>query len=78
MPESELMRIADNAGMVVNGYAFTKKGSVISILNLNNPDSAMVIARDGKILETNMSPIEQVLVLKYWAKNSVFMEDTDA
>ncbi len=78
MPESELMRIADNAGMVVNGYAFTKKGSTISILNLNNPGSAMVIARDGKILETNMSPIEQVLVLKYWAKNSVFMEDADA
>lgn len=78
MPESELMKIADNAGMVVNGYAFTKKGSAISILNLNNPDSAMVIARDGKILETNMSPIEQVLVLNYWAKNSVFMEDADA
>ena len=46
MPESELMKIADNAGMVVNGYAFTKKGSAISILNLNNPDSAMVIARE--------------------------------
>ena len=48
MPEGMIKQIADNAEMIVNGYAFTKKeNGFISILNLEHPDCAMVIAKDG-------------------------------
>lgn len=78
MSELEIRQIADNSDMIINGYSFTKKGTSISILNLNHPDRAMVISLDGKMLETNMEPIEQMLVLTYWQKNAVLLEDNNA
>lgn len=35
--------IADAANMIINGYAFTKDGENIKVLNLNNPDMAIVL-----------------------------------
>ena len=78
MPENELIKVANNADMIVNGYAFTKKDEGYSVLNLANPDKAMVISNDGKMLETNMEPIEQALVLSYYEKNRVLLEGDNA
>lgn len=78
MSEKEVQSIAENAQMVVGGYSFTKKGDNISILNLSNPTSSMLIALDGTMLETNMEPVEQALVLRYFEKNAAFMEDENA
>lgn len=78
MPESKLQEIAAQSEMIIGGYAFTKTDGVIRVLNLNNPTRAMVLSPTGVMLETNMDPIEQALVLKHWARNSCFMEDTDA
>lgn len=78
MPENELIKVADNADMIVNGYAFTKKNGGYAVLNLANPDKAMFISEDGKMLETNMEPIEQALVLRYYEKNRVLLEDDNA
>ena len=78
MSEKELQAIADSSDMIVGGYSFTKKDGRISILNLNNPASAMVLFMDGKIIETNMEPIEQALVLKHWKKNASFLEAENA
>ena len=78
MPESQLQEIAAQSEMVVGGYAFTRSDDFIRVLNLNNPAKAMVLSPNGVMLETNMDPIEQTLVLKHWARNSCFMEDTDA
>ena len=78
MPENELINVANNAEMIVNGYAFTKKDEGYSVLNLANPDKAMVISNDGKMLETNMEPIEQALVLSYYEKNRVLLEGYNA
>ena len=75
MPEEKIKEIADIANMVVGGYAFTKKDGKISVLNINNPAYAMVLSLEGKLLETNMEPIEQVFVMRIWEKNSSFMED---
>ena len=44
MHENELIKVANNAEMIVNGYAFTKKDEGYSVLNLANPDKAMVIS----------------------------------
>ena len=78
MTESQIIEIADNADMIVNNYAFSRRDGAISILNLKNPDRAMLISEDGQMLETNMDEIEQVIVLNIWKKDSEFMEPTSA
>ncbi len=78
MPEEKLREIADDADMIVRGYAFTRKGDNISVLNLNNGRSAMLLSPEGKLLETNMDPIEQVIVLNIWDKDAEYMEAADA
>ena len=78
MPESKIEEIANKADMIINNYAFTRKDGTISILNLKHPERAMVISEDGKMLETNMDEIEQVIVLNIWKKDSEYMEATGA
>ena len=76
MPEKEVMEVANKAKMIVNGYAFSAlEDGMVSILNLNHPDCAMVVKRDGEIVETNMGPIEQQIVHELCRKNLQFMED---
>ena len=79
MSEKEVEIIADNAKFVVSGYAFTRReDGFISILNLNHPDCAMVVNYDNEIIETNMDPIEQHIVLDICRRNLQFMEEEDA
>ena len=66
MSEKELKQIADDAAMIVKGYAFSYKDNFISILNLNNPSRAMLISKDGEIIESNTDEIEEALILKIW------------
>lgn len=74
----KIREIADQADMIVNGYAFTRENNQIKILNLNNLDKALVISEDGEVLETTMDDIEIRIVLDYWNSDRKFMEDEDA
>lgn len=74
----KIKEIADQADMIVNGYAFTRENNQIKILNLNNLDKALVISEVGEVLETTMDDIEIRIVLDYWSSNRKFMEDEDA
>lgn len=67
--------VADAANMIINGYAFTKDGENIKILNLNNPEMAAVLDNAGAVLETTMCDIEIQIVKDYLADNIEFMED---
>ena len=79
MPEKELEKIAENAKIIVNGYAFSKRDDgFISILNLDHPDCAMVISKELEIIETNMDEIEQGIVLSLAKRNLSFLEDDNA
>ena len=78
MPEEKLQEIADQADMIVRGYAFTRKDGNIAVLNLYHPESAMYISPEGKMLESSMDEIEQAIVLKIWKEDSEFMEEADA
>ena len=79
MPEAELKKIADNAELIVNGYAFTRReDGFISILNLEHPDCAIVISDELEIIETNMYEIEQGIVLDLAKNNIPFLEKADA
>ena len=78
MPIEKLREIADNADMIVRGYAFTKKGNNISVINLNRPDCAMVMTPEGKMLESSMDEIEQEIVRRIWERDAEFMEAVNA
>lgn len=74
MSEEQLKAVADDADMIINGYAFTYKGADrIRVLNLNKPESAAVLARNGEMLETSMDDIELAIVKDYLADNFEFM-----
>jgi hypothetical protein len=76
MPEKEVLEVAEKAKIIVNGYAFSgPEDGLVRILNLNHPDCAMVVRQDGELIETNMDPIEQQIVLELCRKNLQFMED---
>ena len=71
---SKLQAIADNADVIVNGYAFTKSDDRIFVLNLNKPDRAAVLRSSGEVLETSMDDIELSIVTEYLQCNLKYME----
>lgn len=71
---TDVTKIADNADMVVNGYAFSRREDGIQVLNLNNPDRASLLSLDGQLLETSMDDIEIRIVQDYYQRNRQFME----
>ncbi len=70
----DIKDIADKANMILNGYAFTRDGEYIRILNLEHVNHAVVIF-NNRIIETNMDDIEARIVLDYYNNNKQFMED---
>lgn len=75
MTELEIKRIAENADMIVSGYAFSLEGNIVKVLNLNNPKKAIVLSKGGKMLETSMDDIEVQVVINYFERNKRFLED---
>lgn len=70
----DMLKVADNADMIVNGYAYTKEKDFIKVLNLNNMEKAVVMNKLGDVLETSMDDIEIQIVKTYWNKNKELME----
>lgn len=70
----DILKVADDANMIINGYAYTQSGNYIKVLNLNNPDKASVFNSNAEVVETSMDDIEIAIVLDYFQKNSKFME----
>ncbi len=68
-------QVADKADMIINGYAFTKEDDLIRVLNLNNPEKAVMMDKSGDVLETSMDDIEIQIVKTYWNKNKTLMEE---
>ena len=71
----EVMKVADRADMIINGYAYTKEKDFIKVLNLNNMEKAVVINKFGEVLETSMDDIEIQIVKTYWNKNKELLEE---
>ena len=75
MSDDMIKQIADSANFIVSGYAFTeRKDGFVSILNLNHPDCAMGVNRNSEIIETNMDPIEQKIVVDLSRRNLQFLD----
>lgn len=71
----DIFKVADEADLIVNGYAFTKCEEGYRILNLNRPNQAVVLSEDGETLETTMDDIEIQIVKDYYKKNKKFLEE---
>nr|WP_297873877.1 hypothetical protein [uncultured Blautia sp.] len=69
-----IKEVADAAEVIVNGYAYTKDGNNVRVLNLNNPEKAAYLSKMGEVLETSMDDIELEIVLEYYQKNRKYME----
>lgn len=72
---TDIIKIADEADMIINGYAFTKCESSIRVLNLNRPNKALVMSLEGETLETTMDDIEIQIAKDYYNNNKKFLED---
>lgn len=71
----DIKTIADNADVIINGYAFTRKDNSIHVLNLNNPDKAVVFNSDGEVLETTMDDIELSITSRYLKQNLKYIDN---
>lgn len=71
----DIFKVADEADLIVNGYAFTKCEEGYRILNLNRPNQAVVLSEDGETLETTMDDIQIQIVKDYYKKNKKFLEE---
>jgi len=70
----ELIRIVNEADVIINGYAFTRREGQVSVLNIHRADKAAVLALSGEMLETSMDDIELSLVQEYFRRSVKYME----
>ena len=70
----DVKRLADEADVIVNGYAFFKHELGVRVLNLNDTIRAAVFSRENEMLETTMDDIEVSLVRDYLERSWKYME----
>lgn len=76
MSESEIKRIADNADMIVAGYAYTKlEDGFISVVYLYNTNMACIIDKDGNIVASTMNDCGDMCVQNYYRINKTLLEE---
>ena len=75
MSNDELIRLRDEADMIVSGYAFsrTAEGN-IRVLDLNEPHHALMMSPKSEVYETTMDDIELSIVMGFWERNGKYME----
>ena len=67
--------IADQADMIVAGYAFKVLDDYIEITDLNNLAKTAVIQND-ELVESVMSDEEDDIVMKYYNRNKDLLKET--
>ena len=58
----DIKKVADEAEVIIDGYAFSRFEGGYRVLNLNAPDKAAVFASDGSVLETTMIDFDKKTV----------------
>jgi hypothetical protein len=71
----DLKKIADDADVIISGYAITKCPEGVQVFNLNNAVGAAVFQKDGTLVETNMDDIELVIAKDYMLSGLKYMEE---
>lgn len=72
-------KIADEADVIIDGFAFIKKEEYkITIVNLNREGHAAVILASGEVVETSMDEIELSIAMDYMERAKSYMEESYA
>lgn len=71
----DIHRIAAEAEVIIDGYAFSRFVSGYRVLNLNAPDNVTVFDPEGTVLETTMNDIELHIAQKHLVSARKYMED---
>ena len=76
MKVRNVKQIADEADVIIDGYAMIKKdaGNTV-IVNLNREGHAALILPSGEVCETSMDDIEQEIALGYYYRAKQYMVD---
>ena len=69
----KMIEIADNADMIVDGYAFTMDEAGCRVIDLNESNNSMVINSEDEVIETTMEDIEISIVMDLYKRNKVFL-----
>ena len=67
-------QIAQEADIIVNGFAFKKNENEIKVFDLNNEVGAAVFNSQCELIETNMNDIELAIANKYLINNIALLE----
>ena len=71
--------IADEADVIIDGYAYIKKEEGrITIVNLNREGHAALIFPSGEVVETSMDDIELSIAMDYLERAKAYMEESCA
>lgn len=71
--------IADEAEVIIDGYAYIKKDEGrITIVNLNREGHAALLFPTGEVVESSMDEIELSIALDYLDRAKEYMEDDHA
>lgn len=66
--------IADQAEVIINGYAVIKNDIGILVVNLNADNASAVFDRNDEMLETSMDNIDLAITHDYLIKSKKYME----
>ena len=66
--------LANEAEVIIDGFAFIRFENGIRIFYLNNKKGVAVISKDGELVETNMDDIELKIAQKYLNRAEKYME----
>ena len=70
-----VQEIADQADMIVAGYAYKVQDNYIEITDLNNITKTAVIQND-EVVESVMSDEEDNIVMKYYNRNKDLLKES--
>ena len=75
MTEQEIEKIADEADLIVAGYAYTVRRDRVAVTNLNAPEQWCVLTIDGEVTDVHMDDETLQKVKTLYRKNKQFLFD---
>jgi hypothetical protein len=72
MSEEKAMAIAENADIVLNGYAVTRDSENFRVVNLRTGKAAYIMA-SGELSETNMDDVESAIAVRIISENRKYI-----
>ena len=74
MSEEKAMAIAENADIVLNGYAVTRDSENFRVVNLRTGKAAYIMV-SGELSETNMDDVESAIAVRIISENRKYIAE---